>query len=195
MNLVLDISKPLKLKVEGSISPGYAGDTEITMTPQEKAKDKRLWKTYRWTLALYNALGDLQEWKCAGCGRMFKDRQANLDHEHFKIDAHRIISDYPDPGVKWEALVIFSDGRIHRGWGPTKAKAIEKVRESALPASVRGLLCPGRHGKAGHGCCNRLLGRVDCIWWLEAMVRYLKDPPARKIQVLTGKAIQAEKQA
>lgn len=151
------------------------------MTPQEKAKDKRLWKTYRWTLTMYNALGDLQGWKCAGCGREFKDRQGNLDHEHLKVETYRIITDYPFPEKKWQAAVKFSDGRTYCGYGKTKVEAISDVKEKALPASVRGLLCPGRHGRAGHGCCNRLLGRVDCIWWLEAMVRYLKDPPARKI--------------
>lgn len=42
--------------------------------------------------------------------------------------------------------------------------------------SVRGLLCGGRY--AG---CNRKLGRVDSITWLENMLEYLKNPPAQQV--------------
>ena len=60
------------------------------LTPkQEKAKRARLWKCYRWTLEMYNALGELQEWKCAGCGQKAKTMPLNVDHYHFKICAKR----------------------------------------------------------------------------------------------------------
>lgn len=146
------------------------------MTPKERAKDRRLWKNYRWTLAMYNALGELQDWRCAGCGREAINAPLNLDHEHVKITAHRIITDYPSPQKMWEAKAVFKDGRVFTDRGLTKIDAINKVRETTLPQSVRGLLCPGRHFG-----CNRLLGRIDKIVWLEAMIKYLKDPPARKI--------------
>lgn len=146
------------------------------MTPQEKAKDKRLWKNYRWTLAMYNALGELQNWKCAGCGREAKNACLNLDHEHFKIESFRIITDYPQPKMMWQAKAIFKDNRSFVAVGTTKTEAMVKVREIALPQSVRGLLCPGRYMG-----CNRKLGRIDDVNWLESMVRYLKNPPARKI--------------
>ena len=42
--------------------------------------------------------------------------------------------------------------------------------------SVRGLLCGGRH----YGC-NRRLGRVDNVQWLQNMVEYLKNPPAQQV--------------
>ena len=62
------------------------------MTPQERAKDKRLWKAYRWTWAMYQALGTLQGWKCAICGRIATGGHStlNLDHEHFKIYTRRL---------------------------------------------------------------------------------------------------------
>jgi Recombination endonuclease VII len=41
---------------------------------------------------------------------------------------------------------------------------------------VRGILCGGRW--AG---CNRKLGRIDNIDWLEKVLLYLKSPPAKKI--------------
>jgi len=43
-------------------------------------------------------------------------------------------------------------------------------------ASIRGLLCGGRF--AG---CNRRLGRMDNIQWLENVLAYLKNPPAQRV--------------
>jgi hypothetical protein len=42
--------------------------------------------------------------------------------------------------------------------------------------SVRGILCGGKW--AG---CNRRLGNIDNIEWLEAVVAYLKNPPAQEL--------------
>lgn len=149
------------------------------MTPQEIAKDKRLRKQYGWTLAMYYALERLQEYKCAGCGREVKNMPMNVDHEHFTVDAQRIITEYPNPELMWQARASFKDGRYFIRTGKTKTEAIALVRQTALPHSVRGLLCPGRY--AG---CNRKLGRIDNIPWLETILGYLKNPPARAIYPL-----------
>ena len=148
------------------------------MTPQEKAKDRRLRKNYRWTLEMYNALDRLQHHICPGCGKEFKS-PPNVDHRHFKVITKR----EPGFGINgfengWEASV--SEFEVFR-WAKTKREAIKLAKDLALPLSVRGLLCAGRHCKAGQGCCNRLLGRVDNVIWLKSMIRYLEDPPARKI--------------
>lgn len=42
--------------------------------------------------------------------------------------------------------------------------------------SVRGLLCGGRY--AG---CNRKLGKIDTMDWLNAACEYIKNPPAKKL--------------
>lgn len=42
--------------------------------------------------------------------------------------------------------------------------------------SVRGLLCGGRW--AG---CNRKLGRIDSLQWLQSVIEYLSNPPARAV--------------
>jgi hypothetical protein len=101
-----------------------------------------------------------------------------IDHEHFVTDVFRS----PEAAQKWTAIVRFKDGRTFTQLGPTKKAAIAAVKDQALPESVRGLLCPGRHGKAGHGTCNRLLGHVDNIPWLKAAIRYLEHPPAAMIR-------------
>ena len=150
------------------------------LTPkQEKAKRTRLWKCYRWTLEMYNALGELQEWKCAGCGREAKTMPLNVDHFHFKIIARRDKeAEWTiGPHYKWYASTLV-EGQSIEEWGRTKIEAMAKVRERALPLSVRGLLCAGRY--AG---CNRKLGRIDQIPWLENMLKYLKDPPAQRLRM------------
>ena len=172
------------------------------LTPkQEKAKRTRLWKCYRWTLEMYNALGELQEWKCAGCGREAKTMPLNLDHKHFKIQIEKptlALDHYKDWSTKqapkesnkgWIATGVLPEKILHWHWGKTQKEARQRALEEALPVSVRGLLCPGRHGRAGQGCCNRLLGKVDEIWWLEAMANYLKNPPAAKLQDLINREL------
>jgi Recombination endonuclease VII len=150
----------------------------MELTEQQKAKDKRLQKEYRWTLEMYNELDRIQHHQCAICNRLFKTG-GNLDHEHFKIETSRMS---PTSKTGWLASTTFKDGRRFFLQRKTKKDAIDALRDVALPASVRGLLCPGRHGSAGHGCCNRLLGRVDDISWLQQSINYLKDPPAKKLQ-------------
>lgn len=159
-------------------------------TPQEKAKAKRLWRAYRWTWAMYWALGVKQGWKCAICGRSAKNMPLNVDHEHFKVFSRRLTLLEPDDAViitsglnlRWLAGTEVNGHRVVK-YAKTQKAAIQSVKEDALPLSVRGLLCPGRHGKAGSGCCNRLLGRVDNIEWLEASAAYLKNPPAKDLQI------------
>ena len=150
-------------------------------TSKERAKDKRLWKNYRWTLVMYRALERVQDYKCAGCGREARNAPLNLDHEHFRAEAHRVVGPYPDCKISRVARVTFRDGNWFEEVGDTKIDAVAKVNEVALPRSVRGLLCPGRH--AG---CNRLLGRVDKLPWLKKITAYLENPPARKVLPLVS---------
>jgi len=148
------------------------------MTPREKAKDKRLQKNYGISLWHWGMIYGIQDGRCAICGRPLNSK-ANVDHEHFKITASRT----PNPemfSLKWRAETTIR-GETIVGYATTKTVAIENARKIALPRSVRGLLCPGRHGKAGRGCCNRLLGRVDNIEWLEKAAAYLKNPPTRSL--------------
>ena len=145
------------------------------MTPKERAKDQRLRKLYRWTLEMYNALGEAQGWKCAGCGREAKNMPLNLDHQHFKIEAHRIITEYPNPEVLWEAETLVNGLHLVQR-GKTRAATVAALRKRALPLSVRGLLCAGRY--AG---CNRKLGRIDNPVWLKSILGYLENLPARKV--------------
>jgi hypothetical protein len=122
---------------------------------------------------MYEELFALQDGKCAACGRPPKDKNLNLDHEHFTVDAFR--GTYGDAD-KWVARATFKDGRWVSKTGATRAVAIARTRSAALPLSVRGLLCPGRY--AG---CNRKLGRIDDINWLKAVLHYLQNPPSKKI--------------
>ena len=81
------------------------------------------------------------------------------------------------PYYKWYANTRVAE-KLIEDCGRTKIEAMAKVRERALPLSVRGLLCAGRY--AG---CNRKLGRIDQIPWLENMLKYLKDPPAQRLRM------------
>ena len=138
------------------------------MTLKEKAKDKRLQKKYGWTLSQYKALLELQDGKCGICGRVLGEN-ANVDHEHFQVPTIKTKNDW----LAWSTLKVF-----HVVQGKTKAEAIAKAKQAAMPLSVRGLLCPGRHYRG----CNRLLGRVDNVQWLEKAIAYLQDPPARRLK-------------
>ena len=93
-----------------------------------------------------------------------------------------IAKDAGPMGLKWRAETTVQ-GRHLVKYAKTKVAAETALREDALPLSVRGLLCPGRHGKAGHGCCNRLLGRVDNPEWLLKAHNYVIDPPAKGLQI------------
>lgn len=166
-------------------------ETETT-AKKERERDKRLRKTYGITLEQWREMYRTQNERCAICHRHFGTFNAppNVDHIHYKINAYRVNDAQNGKYMGW----ILGDG--NKGWiaianldhrllfwqfGKTKQQAIARAKEHAKPYSVRGLLCPGRHGKAGSGCCNRLLGRVDSLNWLEAAICYLKNPPARQI--------------
>lgn len=140
---------------------------------KERNLERRCQK-YGITPEFYNRLGESQGWRCACCGRHQNEfsTSLNIDHEHFTVDSYRS----PNAAAKWSATARFKDGRSLTEVGPTKAAAVAAVRLQALPASVRGLLCPGRYRG-----CNRLLGHVDNIRLLESFVAYLKNPPARQI--------------
>lgn len=156
------------------------------MTPQEKAKDRRLWKNYRWTLDMYNRLGELQGWKCAGCGKHVSEKSLNLDHYHFKVELRRALPSELTyaPNIKWYAFTIIGDNE-YRGAGRTQEEARLVIKDQALPASVRGLLCAGRYGLG----CNTKLGRTDDVAFLGKMIEYLNNPPARQILRSTSDSI------
>jgi hypothetical protein len=62
------------------------------------------------------------------------------------------------------------------GWGNGTRIEVDHDHKKGKRVSVRGLLCGGRW--AG---CNRKLGKVDNVSWLENVIAYLKNPPAQQI--------------
>ena len=167
------------------------------MTNEEKKlrdRDKRLRATYGITLEQYNQILEAQDGKCATCGRPATAFSVSLavDHEHFKVvsarctpenhylgqaDGDEVSKEYQ---TGWIAVAKLSHEILPWRWAKTKDKVIELAKNEAMPYSVRGLLCPGRHGPAGT-CCNRNMGRIDNPVWLRSVLRYLEDPPARKV--------------
>lgn len=147
-----------------------AGTEEAAAIKKERQRDKRLQDNYRWSLERRNRLSEHQGKKCAICGRPENpEHPLNLDHEHFKIHTQRL-------GKNWHGFVVFKDKSCTPVMvAKTKKALIEGIKNAALPLSVRGLLCPGRRG------CNRRLGWVDDLVFLEAAIRYLKNPPAKQI--------------
>lgn len=160
------------------------------MTPQEKAKDARLRKTYGITLEQYNQLLVAQDNKCAICRRPVSDfKVMNVDHFHFKISIIRCTPDEPLFGFAenalcslqynhgWVAVAHFDHIVLPWRWSKTKDVVKAMAKRDALPHSIRGILCPGRHGTG----CNTKLGRADSIPFLENALSYLKNPPARNV--------------
>lgn len=145
------------------------------MTPKEKARDKRLRKTYGWTLEMVEALSEAQGHRCAACGREKKVMPLNVDHVHFKISASRCIGEYPNPQKFWTAMTVIKE-QTFVATAKTKVEAMRLVRVAAMPYSVRGLLCAGRY--AG---CNRKLGRIDDPVWLRRCANYLDEWPSRQV--------------
>lgn len=133
--------------------------------------DAYLLRKYGITLAERQAIVDEQGGKCAACGRVFDGTvRMEVDHEHFKITSQRI-------GTKsWRSTASFEGRILAETWSRTKISGVKAVRKGALRASVRGVLCGGRY--AG---CNRKLGRIDKVLWLQAVTAYLQDPPARRV--------------
>ena len=166
------------------------------MTDEQKlrAREKRLLKTYGISLAQYEEILKAQNGCCAICGRPATDFSVNLsvDHFHFRIGVSRCTPTSTYFGLAnedkiskryasgWIAVANIPNDILPWRWAKTKAAVIALAKEDAKRHSVRGLLCPGRHGPAGT-CCNRNLGRVDNVEWLRKALNYLENPPARKI--------------
>ena len=143
----------------------------------DKDRDKRLRKNYHVSLQTRQKVSQSQGDCCGICGRHESEftQPLQVDHHHFKITAVRILA--ATHGVKpfWQASTLVRDIYIVK-IAPTKQKAIQAVKDAALPLSVRGLLCPGRYRG-----CNRLLGHIDNIPFLEKAIAYLKNPPAHQV--------------
>jgi hypothetical protein len=127
--------------------------------------DAYLKRKYGITLAERDAIAAEQGNKCAACGRPFDEHtRKEVDHEHFKVQTIR--------GSKgW-----YFSTRWVSGFALTKKDAIKIAKQGSLRFSVRGILCGGRY--AG---CNRKLGRIDNVPWLQAVLGYLQNPPARRV--------------
>ena len=153
------------------------------MTDEQKlrAREKRLLKTYGISLAQYEEILKAQNGCCAICGRPATDFSINLsvDHRHFRVKTEKLSGKRGGAFsyAKWVAFVREFDVMVT---GKVKSAVIAEARRRSMPFSVRGLLCPGRHGPAGT-CCNRNLGRVDNPDWLHKALSYLENPPARKV--------------
>jgi hypothetical protein len=133
----------------------------------ERRMDLYLRRKYDITLEERNQILKEQDYRCACCGRLFDGKtRMEVDHEHFKVLAERQLFH------SWKAWV----GERAPLFAYTKKRAIELAKRDALRSSVRGILCGGRY--AG---CNRKLGRIDNIPWMQKCLAYLQDPPARRV--------------
>ena len=139
-------------------------------------RDKRHQRTYFVGEGFYDTLLAEQNGCCGICGRPATDFTVslNIDHEHFLVKSQRTIKAPPE--MKWCAHTTLKDGREFSVYAQTQKQAIADLKRKVIPQSIRGLLCPGRHTG-----CNRLLGRVDKIDWLEKSLNYLKNPPASRL--------------
>lgn len=133
--------------------------------------DSYLLRKYGITLAERQAIVDEQGGKCAACGRVFDGTvRMEVDHEHFKVTTQKIGK------TAWRATASFEGRILAEVWSKTKVSGIKAVRKGAMRQSVRGVLCGGQY--AG---CNRKMGRIDKILWLQAVAAYLEHPPARTV--------------
>ena len=150
------------------------------MTDEQKlrAREKRYLKKYGpfMTLELYDKILAAQDYKCGACGRPASEFSIamNIDHEHFRVDVTRTPAQVSGI-LKWTAATTVQNLLIVR-YAKTQKEAIALVKASAMPYSIRGLLCPGRYTG-----CNRLMGRIDKPDWLRKVIFYLENPPARKV--------------
>jgi hypothetical protein len=150
-----------------------------TQEQKDRARDKRLQKTYRITLADRQRILEAQGNKCGICGRVEDpaDPCLQVDHEHFKIESKRL-EWLPPLGKGWASRATFKDQEpTVWTWRKTKAASIQAAKDDALPLSVRGLLCRGAHGRG----CNTKLGRADDPSWQRKAIQYLENPPARAV--------------
>jgi hypothetical protein len=133
-----------------------------------------LLQEYGITLAERQAIVDEQGGKCAACGRVFDGTvRMEVDHDHKIARTKLIIERLRD--WNWAAFLNETDASCI-AIGSTRKEARKKGQRELLRRSVRGVLCGGRY--AG---CNRKIGRIDKIPWLQAVTQYLQNPPARKV--------------
>lgn len=147
------------------------------MTPEERRMDSYLRRQYDISLEERNLILKEQDNKCACCGRKFDgNTRMEVDHEHFKVRARRS-NEYDIDPKGWYATAYNRTGTIeYINWAKMKKAAIKLAKRAALRGSVRGVLCGGRY--AG---CNRKIGRIDDVPWMERVIAYLKNPPAKRI--------------
>jgi hypothetical protein len=131
-------------------------------------------RQYGITLAERAAIVEEQDNKCAACGRIFDEAvRMEVDHDHTMARTKLIIERLPD--WNWAAFLNKTDTSCI-AIGTTRAEARKNGQRVLRRRSVRGVLCGGRY--AG---CNRKMGRIDKIPWLQAVTAYLQNPPARRI--------------
>jgi len=154
------------------------------MNAVEKRMDSYLRRVYDISLYERNLILEEQGHKCACCGRAFDGTcRMEVDHQHVKV----IVSRYEPNG--WYGMIQGNPKEQGgKGWvasyehnvvwyfRKTKLKAIKAAKLASRRESIRGILCGGRY--AG---CNRKLGRIDTIPFIENTLAYLKNPPAQRV--------------
>jgi hypothetical protein len=136
--------------------------------------DAYLLRKYGITVAERQAIVDEQHGRCAACGRWFDGTvRMEVDHDHTIARQKLFIERLPD--WNYAAFLNKTDASCI-AIGSTRKEARANGKRALLRRSVRGVLCGGRY--AG---CNRKLGRIDKVLWLEAVTAYLKNPPAQKV--------------
>ena len=133
-----------------------------------------LLRQYGITLAERDAIVAEQGGKCAACERVFDGTvRMEVDHDHNIARQKLFIERLPD--WNYAAFLNKTDASCI-AIGTTRKEARRNGQRELRRRSVRGVLCGGRY--AG---CNRKIGRIDKIPWLQAVTQYLQDPPARKV--------------
>ena len=149
---------------------------------KRRDRDKRYHRDFNIGIEFYDAILAEQGGCCGACGRPATafTVSLNIDHEHFRVVTERVIEITGRiPGelnLRWRAYTTLKDGRTWEKYAKTQKQAIYGLKRLVLPHSIRGLLCPGRYTG-----CNRLMGRIDRIDWLEKVLNYLKNPPAKRL--------------
>jgi hypothetical protein len=109
------------------------------------------------------------------CKRCVRDRHLKT---HYGISAEEF--DTLFKLQKGKCAICKKDLGVYKtgepGFGKGTRIEVDHDHKKKKRESVRGLLCGGRW--AG---CNRRLGRIDNVEWLENVVLYLKNPPAQQI--------------
>jgi len=136
--------------------------------------DAYLKRAYGITLAERDAIVAEQGGKCPGCGRILDETcRLEVDHDH-KIARQKL---FIERLRDWNfAAFLNKTDASYIAIGRTRKEARRNGQRVLLRRSVRGVLCGGRY--AG---CNRRLGRIDNIPWLQAVLGYLQNPPAQRV--------------